>query len=372
MGEDFILKKRNEDMKRDWMIEGVRFLATCGIAIYHFEWIYLGTPIYFQHFYILVEFFFVLSGFFLAKNILENKNDSFYMPFKYVKKEAVKLWKPYIVAFVFSFIVYCLINDIKGWKNIIVTLFAAKWEIFFLQLSGFDMNAPIINGVTAYIPALLFSSLIIYYLIKKHYMLFVNIVIPVIPIFIYAHIINTYGNLSQWTAFENWYTIGVFRGLAGTLIGAGGYIYGERMHSKNVCREVQCEFSHYVLGIISVLAILGLVFVRNHLSFVDMIIYPYIFGIVLYIIFFREKREVPAIIESVFLKCGKISYMIFLIHYGLCYLFQKYYSGHQYSVTAIYYMLIVTIMAIIMNRFLHIVERNNIRSRNRDDRENGK
>lgn len=58
-------------------------------------------------------------------------------------------------------------------------------------------------------------------------MLFVSIVILIIPIFIYAHIIDTYGNLSQWTAFENWYTIGLFRGLAGTLIGAGD-IYMEK------------------------------------------------------------------------------------------------------------------------------------------------
>lgn len=217
--------------KRDWMIEGFRFWATCSIAVFHFEWIYLGSPIYFQHFYIWVEFFFVLSGFFCAKNALYNKEDSSFMPLEYVGKQAVKLWRPYIVAFVFSFIVYCMVNEIRNLDDILITLFAAKWEIFFLQLSGFDPGAPVINGVTAYIPALLFASLVIYYMIKKHFMLFINIIIPILPIFIYAHIINLYGNLSQWMAFENWYTIGMFRGLAGTLIGAGTYIYGDKICS---------------------------------------------------------------------------------------------------------------------------------------------
>ena len=217
--------------KRDWMIEGVRFLATCSIAVFHFEWIYLGCPIYFQHFYIWVEFFFVLSGFFCAKNVLHNKEDSFFSPLKYVGKQAIKLWRPYIVAFIFSFIVYCMVNEIRNLGDVLITLFAAKWEIFFLQLSGFDSGAPVINGVTAYIPALLFASLVIYYMIKRHFMLFINIIIPILPIFIYAHIINLYGNLSQWMAFENWYTIGILRGLAGTLIGAGAYIYGNEIYS---------------------------------------------------------------------------------------------------------------------------------------------
>lgn len=58
-----------KESSRDWRIEAIRFIATLSIAIFHFEWIYLEKPVYFRHFYIWVEFFFVLSGFFLAKNV---------------------------------------------------------------------------------------------------------------------------------------------------------------------------------------------------------------------------------------------------------------------------------------------------------------
>ncbi len=119
-----------QHMKRDWMIEALRFLATCSIAMFHFKWIYLGHPVYFQHFYLWVEFFFVLSGFFLAKNAIENLDkDNIFGPIEYTKKQAIKLWKPYILAFIFSFFVYCLVNEVRGFRNIISTLFAAKWEI---------------------------------------------------------------------------------------------------------------------------------------------------------------------------------------------------------------------------------------------------
>lgn len=60
-------------MKRSWKIEALRFIATMGIAIFHFEWIYIGHPVYFQHFYLWVEFFFVLSGFFWLK-IVKKRN----------------------------------------------------------------------------------------------------------------------------------------------------------------------------------------------------------------------------------------------------------------------------------------------------------
>lgn len=224
-------------MKRDYLIEFTRFLATCGIAIFHFEWIYLGHPVYFRHFYLGVEFFFVLSGFFLVQKALDTNSENEYTPIEYTKRQAIKLWKPYILAFIFSFVVYCLVNDINGLKNIITTLFAAKWEIFFLQLSGFNLNVPSINGVTGYIPALLASSLFIYYTCKKHYDLFVNIIIPMFPIFIYSHIINAYGNLSQWLAYENWYTIGILRGMAGMLVG-GELIYmgNKRKRRRKFCR----------------------------------------------------------------------------------------------------------------------------------------
>lgn len=55
-------------MKRCGMIELLRFFAAISIAIYHFEYVCVGAPVYFQHNYIWVEFYFVLSGFFLVKN----------------------------------------------------------------------------------------------------------------------------------------------------------------------------------------------------------------------------------------------------------------------------------------------------------------
>ena len=210
---------------RDWRIELLRFMATLGIAIFHFEWIYLGHPVFFRHFYLFVEFFFVLSGFFLAKNAKKNKSEDDYASLKYAYGQAKKLWPPYFIAFLFSFFVYCLVNNVRG-TNILWVLWQSKWETIYFQLSGFDPTAPVINGVTAYIPALLFGSLIIHYMYTKHYRLTVNVLSIVSPVFIYSHIVITYGNLSQWMVYENWYTVGIIRGIAGILIGVLAFEVG--------------------------------------------------------------------------------------------------------------------------------------------------
>ena len=89
--------------KRNGLIELWRFLACISIAIYHFELIYLGESIYFSHFYIWVEFYFILSGFFLALNADRNRDNI--SPMGYMLNEA-KNYIQYILLH--SFFVFWL------------------------------------------------------------------------------------------------------------------------------------------------------------------------------------------------------------------------------------------------------------------------
>lgn len=81
--------------------------------------------------------------------------------------------------------------------------------------------------------------------------------------------------------------------------------------------------------------------------------YPYIYGIILYAAFFRKKGEIAGIIEKILLKCGRISYPVFLLHYGMCHLFFKYYGGHGYGKTVLCYMIVVIVAAVIMDKVLY-------------------
>lgn len=216
---------------RDSRIELLRFFATICIAIFHFEWIYVGNPVYFKHFYLWVEFFFVLSGFFLARNI-DRANDDLLASFMYVIKQAKRMWPPYIIAFLFSLVVFCNVNGMDDLRSVLNVLWKSKWEMIYFQLSGFDLAAPVINGVTAYIPALLVASLVIHYCLQYHYRITINVLAPLGPVFIYSYIVNTCGNLSQWMKYENCYTVGVLRGMAGILVGVLAFEIGSRLWKR--------------------------------------------------------------------------------------------------------------------------------------------
>lgn len=316
---------------RDSRIELLRFFATICIAIFHFEWIYIGNPVYFRHFYIWVEFFFVLSGFFLARNI-DRANDDLFASFFYVIRQAKKMWPPYIIAFLFSFVVFCIANKISDVCSILNVLWKSKWEMVYFQLSGFELAAPVINGVTAYIPALLGASLVVHYCLQNHYKITINILAPMLPVFIYSHIINTYGNLSQWMPYENWYTVGLLRALAGMLLGVLAYEVGYK--TKNVWVDIKL-----LIALACILAIACLVIFCQHIDFYDEICYPYIFAVLVATIYFSPSKKIPQKVESFLLYLGKISYCIYLLHYGVCHLLKIYIPGQSYSMCAPLYLI---------------------------------
>lgn len=201
--------------QRNGLIEYFRFFAAVGIASYHFEWVYVGQADRLQHFYILVEFFFVLSGFFLAQNCI-HKDES---AMRYVWRQCCKLYPLYFFAFCCSFVVAHLSWQI-GWKDVLEHLWSAKWEVLLCTIFAFD-DAPVYNagGAASYIPALLLASLILYYLLKEYRALFNNVLGPLMVVCGLSRIIHVNGNLSVWQQYDGFVTLGIVRACADMSIG---------------------------------------------------------------------------------------------------------------------------------------------------------
>ena len=85
---------------RNGFVELYRFLAAAGIALYHFEYVYMGSGNFLAHFYIFVEFFFVLSGFFMAQNSHSASEEQ--TAWNYVWRQVKKLYPLYLVAIIFT------------------------------------------------------------------------------------------------------------------------------------------------------------------------------------------------------------------------------------------------------------------------------
>lgn len=323
----------NQYQKRNSFLELWRFLAAIMIASYHFEWLYIGSPVYLVHFYIWVEFFFILSGFFLAQNaIKKTKNDEF-GTIKYVAKQFVKFYPLYLTAFLTSFLIInsTAKNPLRDYPRL---FWEAKWEALLCTMTGYDNLATFYNagGAPAYISSLLICSLFLHYIIKHHKNAYVNVIGPVIIIWGLSRLINYYGNLSQWMAIDSLgINVGIIRGLADMSVGAvGGLLVqsGSEYQFTEVSPKGKKMLS--ILGFLSlILTTIFLIIFRNMIDFGDLIFFVFVFalGIILLNLGYTGR---DSLINKVFLFAGKLSYPIFLFHYCVLIWLKNYIPGLNY------------------------------------------
>lgn len=90
------------------------------------------------------------------------------------------------------------------------------------------------------------------------------------------------------------------------------------------------------------LLIAALIVYRNSITYNDEILYPYVFAILLASVYNEPERLIKDTkIKKISLHLGKISYYIFLLHYGICYLIKIYMPGKRYLTGISYYLLFV-------------------------------
>lgn len=152
MSKTYFLKHSS----RNGEIDFFRFIFAVIVFSFHFEY----APAIFKSGYLCVEFFFVLSGYFLMQHIEKNKNTDInptMVVCNYAKNRLKRLYVSYFIACTVAFAIRLLVlSDI----SIRTVINKGIWEILMLQTLGFDFSTTVIW----YVSALLIASLIIYLL----------------------------------------------------------------------------------------------------------------------------------------------------------------------------------------------------------------
>ena len=321
--------------KRNGLIELLRFIGCLSIALFHYEWIYVGKAVHLSHFYIFVELFFIVSGFFLALEATKaNKSKYSDNALKYVFKQFMRLYPLYLIAF---FIIFFFVNkNTIGVSNWLINFWSAKWELLLLNTFNFG-NRVVYNqgGAPYFISSLLVASGILFYIINKNTNLFKNILGPLIICGGLSYLINTYGNLSQWHTYNLFISSGLIRALADMSVGAWFYI----VVLPHVLKAK--KYILYLLCILQVLAYVFLILLSKYISYSDLIIYVFIFGLttcVCYCININSKAN------DFLCFLGKLSYPIFLFHYVILLLMKTYIPNCSYSLGIILYIVVLLIV----------------------------
>ncbi len=220
--------------RRNGTIEFLRFIFAVIIFIFHSGLI--SAPYSARGGYLGVEFFFIVSGIFLAKRIKKLNEISCPTGCELFKESISFISKRLHAVFpclVFSTLIVILIcgyayNWTSGLylKNLILMLS----DFSMGQNYGFTVIS--LTGVIWYLSALFFALWILYPIIRKYYYTYIYYLAPVIVMFCLGFIIKKYGNLAQPCTFYSVINTGFLRSFS--MISLGFIIFELSEKLKNV------------------------------------------------------------------------------------------------------------------------------------------
>jgi len=174
-----------------------------------------GERVYFLNGAMAVEFFFLVSGYLMAKTALK-RNPSINIGVAtrkfIIHKYAIVF--PYLMV---SLIV-CIALRVHFLDMKLIGFFNIVWEVLCMQMAGYSIFS--ITGITWYLSAMLIAMLILFPLLlwKRH--IFINVIAPLIAILFTGWLYVISGNLGsapgQWFGY---YNKGLIRAIADISIG---------------------------------------------------------------------------------------------------------------------------------------------------------
>lgn len=241
------------NIDRNYTFDVLKFIFAISIALSHYSVNLPGVTI-------VVEFFFILSGFFLARKYYYNREkDICLSPYEYTLKHIKKLYLPYIFALIMVFL-YPYIKSI-------MFLFIGKtpeytMKEFFLQIYDLIPEALMLQNIGIFpgginyplwqVCVLIVVSHFIYTMLFVNDKITLNLICPLLVICNYT----LFSSIN-----DGWGKIGCFyvpllRGIAPVCIGVILYKLVEKNY--NCCNNKLYLFFFNIMGLISIIGILKL------------------------------------------------------------------------------------------------------------------
>ncbi len=210
--------------KRNGEIDLLRFIFCIIIVIHHFNALYSFNM--FQRGYIGVEFFFLVSGYLMAKHVERMRSSPETMPsvgdgtWKFIIGKIGSFYAYYVCAVLTQLVVrYVIINHMTI-KTAVKSLLSSI-PTFTLTFFGLDYSArSLYVGNTWYLSVMIICMFLLYPLLLKSYDTVSKVVFPLIALFALGYLFETYHSI---VAYEKWNGLcyeGILRGLGEMALGA--------------------------------------------------------------------------------------------------------------------------------------------------------
>lgn len=160
-------------------IEAFRFIFMIILCLLHIE----GMIHIQNHGDLVVEFFFMLSGYFLYRSFLGNPKRS---TIDFTIKRFKRFWIEYVIATVPIFFLYQRgVMSSLTWDTLLNFILHFFSDLLLVHRIGIFPNP--VNGPTWYLSVLLFGGGFVHALLRKDRQLTVSIILPVICLVVYSY-----------------------------------------------------------------------------------------------------------------------------------------------------------------------------------------
>lgn len=258
---------------------------------------------------IAVEFFFLVSGFLLAKTTL--RKDEQKMGTENLGKETfLFVWKkylfflPYVLLGGFlALILQNIYNDVGIYQNI-----SSIWDILLLRMAGLKGN--VVIGQAWYISAMLLSMMILYPLLRKYKQNFIYLIAPLIVLLGFGWLSRNYSNLRGPDIWVTFTFKGVIRAFSELTLGCILYVICQKLKKVN--------FTTLGRIIITIIEIAGFIFPFLIAQFAstskyDFILVP-IIAISVLLAFSEKTLELNCFSNKFFFWLEKLSLPLYICH----------------------------------------------------------
>ena len=299
--------------KRNGVIDLMRFLFSIIIVLCHSRNLGGGAEnvLFADAGYIAVEFFFLVSGFLMAKSALSAppcERGLGVDTLTFLWKKIKALLPYYLFAVCFSYARTAYVGDFTAAETVRNFLLGI-WDLAFLRAAGFKSFTLI--RATWYLSAMFMSMFILYPMIRKWKKTFTHLIAPLIAIFLMGYLTQKHSSLNLY--INAWDTVfpGLLRGLAEISLGCVCYVICEQL------KGVSCTLFSRIL--ITLTQVLGYGFVMHCMHDMpnakrfDFVLLP-ILAICVTLSFSGQGVAVPLFTGKVFPWLGKFSMIIYLNH----------------------------------------------------------
>ena len=290
-------------------VDFLRFIFSIDILLYHFYVVFnkilssqtLDTPTIYQYVFrnfrygfICVDFFFIISGFFLFKNI--NKEED---TFNFAINRITRLL-PTILFAILVYLIFSLFIDGMNFNfnnNIL--------SVFLLNNIGFSME----HGATSqewFVAALFWISLFYFYINKIFTRKYLNLIIWVITILSLAFTINI--NYPNFAGNRQISFVIVNHGIVRALGGIGVGYFISMLYNSKFLQNIKTN--NLIISILEIYCCSFLIFYRPGNYF----LYIVIFSILFYLFIIRKGLLSKLLNNKLSSTIGSYSYSIYIMH----------------------------------------------------------